>query len=46
MGDFSDFQRGQIVGVCLAGASVTKMDTTLGVSRAAVSIYKSWEDTS
>jgi len=37
MGDFSDFQRGQIVGVRLAGASVTKMATLLGVSKAAVS---------
>ena len=37
MGDFSDFQRGQIVGAHLAGASVTKMATLLGVSRAAVS---------
>jgi len=37
MGDFSDFQRGQIVGVCLAGASVTKMATLLGVTRTAVS---------
>ena len=37
MGDFSDFQRGHIVGACLAGASVTKMATLLGVSRAAVS---------
>jgi len=48
MGDFSDFQRGQIVGVHLAGASVTKMATLLGVSRAAVpkviTTYKSWED--
>jgi transposase len=34
MGDFLDFQRGQIVGVPLAGASVTKMATLLGVSRA------------
>ena len=32
----SDFQRGQIVGVHLDGASVTKMATLLGVSRAAV----------
>ena len=30
MGDMSDFQRGQIVGVHLAGASVTKMTTLLG----------------
>jgi len=30
MGDVSDFQRGQIVGVHLAGASVTKMTTLLG----------------
>ena len=37
MGDFSDFQSGQIVGAHLAGASVTKMATLLGVSRAAVS---------
>jgi len=37
MWDFSYFQRGQIVGACLAGASVTKTYTTLGVSRAAVS---------
>jgi len=33
----SDFQRGHIVGAPLAGASVTKMATLLGVSRAAVS---------
>ena len=37
MGDFSDFQRGQIVGARLAGASVTKTAALLGVSRAAVS---------
>ena len=37
MGDSSEFQRGQIVGVHLAGASVSKMATLLGVSRAAVS---------
>jgi len=36
MGDLSDFQRGQIVGVHLAGASVNKMATLLGVSRTAV----------
>jgi len=33
----SDFQRGQIVGACLAGAYVTKIVTLLGVSRATVS---------
>ena len=36
MGDFPDFQRGQIFGVHLAGASVTKMATLLGVSGAEV----------
>ena len=33
----SDFQRRQIVGACLGGASVAKTVTLLGVSRAAVS---------
>ena len=33
----SDFQRGQNVGARLAGASVTKMATLLGLFRAAVS---------
>ena len=37
MGDLSDFQSGQMVGAHLAGASVTKTATLLGVSRAAVS---------
>jgi predicted transcriptional regulator len=37
MGDLSDFERGQIVGAHLTGASVTKTATLLGVSRAAVS---------
>jgi len=37
MGDLSDFQRGQIAGARLVGASVTKTATFLGVSRAAVS---------
>ena len=36
MGDFSDFQRGQIVDAHLAGATVNKMSALLGVSRAAV----------
>jgi hypothetical protein len=37
MEDFSDFERGQIVGAYLDGASMTKTDTLLGVSRATVS---------
>jgi len=37
MGETSDFQKGQTGGARLAGASVTKMGTLLGVSRAAVS---------
>ena len=37
MGDLSDFQRGQNVGARLAGASVTKTATLLGLSRAAFS---------
>jgi hypothetical protein len=36
MGDLSEFQRRQIVGVCLVAASVTKTATSLGISRAAV----------
>jgi hypothetical protein len=31
IGDLSNFERGQIVGVCLAGAYVTKIATLLGV---------------
>jgi IS30 family transposase len=37
MGDLSNFERGQIVGAHLAGASVTKTATLLGVSRVTVS---------
>jgi transposase len=37
MGDLSDFERQQIVGARLSGASVTKIVTLLGVSRATVS---------
>jgi IS30 family transposase len=37
MGDLSNFVRGRIIGAHLAGASVTKIDTLLGVSRATVS---------
>ena len=33
MGDFSDFQRGQIVDAHLAGTSVTKMTTRAAVAR-------------
>jgi predicted transcriptional regulator len=38
MGDLSDLEGGKIVGARLAGASVTKTATLLGVSRA--TIYK------
>jgi transposase len=37
MGDFSDFERRQIVSARLVGASVIKAATLLGVSRATVS---------
>jgi transposase len=37
MGDLSGFERGQIIVAPLAGASVTKPATLLGVSRATVS---------
>jgi hypothetical protein len=37
MGDLSGFERGQIVGVRLAGASAIKSPTLLGVLRATVS---------
>jgi predicted transcriptional regulator len=37
MGNLSEFQRGQMVGARLVGASVTKTATLLGASRAAVS---------
>jgi hypothetical protein len=47
IGDLSDFQKGQIVVVRLAGGSVTQIATVLGVSRAAVSkgggVHKSQE---
>jgi predicted transcriptional regulator len=36
-GKWFDFERGQVIGMCLAGASVTKTATLLGVSRATVS---------
>ena len=39
MGDLSDFQKGQTVGVRLAVASVTKTATSLVVPRAAVSKF-------
>jgi len=37
MGDLTEFQREQVVGACLAGASVTKRANLLGVLREAVS---------
>jgi transposase len=37
MGDMSDFEREQIIGARLAGASVTKIATLLGVSKATLS---------
>jgi transposase len=37
MGDLPDFERGQMIGARLAGASVTKMATLLAVSRVTVS---------
>jgi hypothetical protein len=37
MGDLFDFERGQIICVHLAGASVTKTDILLGVLRATIS---------
>jgi hypothetical protein len=37
MGDLFDFERGQIIDVRLAGASLTKTGTLLGVLRATVS---------
>jgi hypothetical protein len=37
MGDFSDFQRGHIVGALLAGTSVIKTAALLDASRASVS---------
>ena len=39
MGDFSDFQRGQIVFARLAGACVAKMATLLDVSKACFQGY-------
>jgi predicted transcriptional regulator len=39
MGDLSDFERGQIVGACFTGASMTETATLLGVSRVTVSKF-------
>jgi predicted transcriptional regulator len=40
MGDLSDFRIGQIVGANLAGASINKTATLLGLSRAMVSKHQ------
>jgi IS30 family transposase len=37
MGELSNFERGQIIGACLAGASVTNTATLLCMSRVTVS---------
>jgi hypothetical protein len=37
MGNLSDFERGQIVGACFTGASMTETATLLGESRVTVS---------
>ena len=41
MGDISEFKRGQIVGACLTGASVTRTASLCGVSRATGSRVRS-----
>jgi hypothetical protein len=46
MGEFSEFERGQIVGACLAEASMTHTVTLLGVSKGYVGTHESWEDKS
>ena len=36
MSDLSDFKRDKIIGVCMAGASLTKTDEFLGVARSTI----------
>jgi hypothetical protein len=44
MGDLSDYGTGQIVGVCLAEASITKMATLFSVSRAVFKVVMAYTD--
>ena len=41
MADLSDFKRGQIVGVCMAGTNVSKTLTTESFRAASSTVFKS-----